>query len=408
MASRKIHRIHDNSVERESRFQESELVHSPPGSNRKTRRPFDRTASVACVSYLAVLLVFVLLLFIVAVCIRFSGIHNDVPYTVTLGDTNLVGMDGFWCEEIAVWSDTTTADQPSPPRFNMSVYLLSRQPTLTARNQFTINGKFTVDQTVAKFAAAYGWYRYNYEESDIKDPKPDFVAWRFHLYPGSLFQLEDACVLSSETGGEATFLLIEGDELFERWLVSGEPDNSLHSMTIPSCSEGSGEFPDYRHTNNNDEDYYFVFHSKDSINPPEIQVVMHFNRFEYSVQNLNGHKNCTVTNTNTPLCVLHPQFYDFYALLAAQSDQDLTKNVTYGTTENFLFVCNPREISYAIIFFIPVLVLALLGGALLCFCLNHRRRRLGSYTILETPQAQRRSPLYSDVPPPYTSTPAIM
>ena len=390
MASRKILRLHSDSAEgRESRFQESDLIHSTSQRTRR-RTSFDRTVSVACVFYLGLLVVFVALLFIVAMGVRFSGIHNQVTYPVTLGDTQLVSFDNFWCESITVSSNSV-----GPP-LRLSIYLLYQQPSLTAYNYFTITERFSIDQTASRYANLYGWNDYRYaSEGD------NFVSWQFHFYPGSVFTL-DACVQS----GDAKFVLIQGPDNFQKWAQSREEVFTLQ-LDLPPCSSGMG-FSSIDHVLiNKSDEYFFVFISLGE-SPPQLDLIMTFNRTEYSVKEFRGLPNCTITSNQDEECWLFNPMYAYYsALLVANSSKDLTKNLTYGTFVDFQWSCNPRGVSYAIVFFVPFFVFAIAGCVIVCFYLN-KKRRVASYEMIETSRATTGAPGYSHLPPPPPYTPSGM
>ena len=391
MAARKFRKsrfFSGSSEARESRFQESELIHSPPASNIKKPTHFDRTASAGCVGYLALLLVFVVLILLVAMGIRFSGLHSWIPYTVTLGDTTLVPSSSFWCEQMVV----TGSNRKGNPPLSLSLYLIAEQPPLTKPNRFKVEGTFTIDQTMSKYAQLLGWYDYNYDFSDIHPVTPNFVSWKFYLYSNSQFTLEDACI---ESGGDAEFILIQGDEDFKAWLAYElQPQLVVH---ISSCAViGSGASLGFEYTSPEEGNYYFIFHSKDTT-PPQINTAMMFDRYEYSVEGLQVLENCTITtNQLHDPCTLSPGDFYFYVLLVAHSEKDPTKNITYGTMGDFDMMCLPRGSTYAVIFFVPVITMSIIGAAILCICL--RRRKSRNYNIIgSTP---RREPSYVHLPPP--------
>ena len=384
--SRKSRFFSGSSEARESRFQESELIHSPPASNVKKSSHFDRTASVGCVGYLAVLLVFVVFILFVAMGIRFSGLHSWIPYTMTLGDTTLVPSSSLWCEQMIV----TGSNRAGNPPLTLSLYLTNEEPQITKQAPFKIVETFAIDHTMPLYAQSLGWNNYNYDFSDI-DTTPNFVSWKFHLYQNSEFTLEDACI---ESGGNAEFLLIPGDEDFKAWLANElKPQIVVH---ISSCAViGSGASLRFEYISPQEDNYYFIFHPKD-LTPPQISTVMVFERWEYSTAGLEGAANCTITtNQLHDPCNINPVDFYFYVLLVAQRDP--SHNITYGTMADFDMMCFARGSTYAIIFFAPVISLAIIGAAILCLCLRRKRRHNNYSIIANTP---RREPSYVHLPPP--------
>lgn len=391
MASRKIRLQTDSTTEtRESRFQESGLIHSTSPRRRRKGVSFDRTVSIACVFYMVLLLAFVVVLFIVSISIRFSGIHNEVAYSVTLGDTQLIPFNNFWCEGITVASSGTNVG----PHLKLSLYLLPQQPSLTARNYFVIKGSFLIDQTVSQNAERYGWYA---------TEGSDYVSWQFHLYPGSTFAL-DACL---QSGGAAEFLLLQGVDNFRKW-VSTDEEEVIQRLRLPFCSSGSEIYPrNLVFTSENDDEYFFVFVSLDET-PPHVDVTMIFNRTEYSVKEFKGLPNCTITSNQAQSCILpNPTYAYNYALLVASDDSDSSENLAYGTIVDFQWLCTARGASYAIIFFIPFLILAVAGCGVLCFYLA-KKRRVHNYEVLHSNDRTTGAPAYSQLPPPPPYTPSVL
>ena len=149
-----------------------------------------------------VICVVTVLVFIIGLVVGLVN-GNKVPPAVfmhTPGDTRVVSYSSFFCAGITLTDKSV--------RTGASLYLITKVPSLTNQNNFTINSSLNIAENKYRF-------------------------WNYYLHPNSSFTTV-VCVVANS----GTFYLIQGRQQFVSWIDEPDAYNAIESFRIESlCSE---------------------------------------------------------------------------------------------------------------------------------------------------------------------------
>ena len=335
-----------------SEFHESDY-HTP-----RKRKVLDRNFS-AFVCLVISLIVVILVLIITTIALRLNGNHDTIGFYVTLGDTQLISIDSYFCD--GVKAETSSGQT--------AMFLLEEEPPLDGSVDTTILANFRID-IFKEYIDDYGWYDYDYYYGE---EIINYVTWSFQLYRGSTVSLR-ACI---DNNAAASFLFIQGKENYKSFKY-----NSIgqEEWAIPSCREPLLE--DFTISEN--DRYYFIFQAEAN-QEPMVNLMLQLNRTEYSLMNLAiTPPNCTATTNESCNLMIPLAKYNYVLLKTAD-----VNSINYGTTIQLNWYCLPRQWIYIVIFFIPIIFCTMLFTTMYClFCLFNRRK-LASYEVLYSTQASK-------------------
>jgi hypothetical protein len=357
MASKKL--IVTSVTSRDVEFRESNLYHTPRRDGK--RKPPLVSTPLCCLLASVTLIGFILV--ITAVAVRYSGAHHMYRWLVTIGDTELIPVDSYFCQQVCLTiDDRQTGNTDGSAAAAAKMILLDRPPPLDGTSSVTIKADFHINE-FKEYIDDYGWYDYNYEIN--------YVTWSFQLYKGSMVAVE-ACIDSESELQQVLFAFIKGKADYDNF----KRDQSFsESKIIPSC-DGNNSLKFDRNINENGR-YYMIFQTDDEADNTQsfVNATLKLNRKEYSIDDVINAPNCTTRN-NAESCTLPIPFTDYpYVLLQTF---DTTNSVQAGTTMSLEWECDPRIWVYVVLlFFLPFLSLCVLLTAMFC-CYNHLTRNSNS------------------------------
>ena len=327
----------------------------------------------ACTGIVACIFLFVM------VVVIFVPIHvtmrnrYSVPVFYSPGDTRLASYNTLFCAGITLRdnSNMTTA----------SLFLIEDTPPLVDRNNFTVNSTVTLTPNE---------YRY----------------WNYYLYPNSNFSAK-VCLLHSSRGAN-TLYLIRGKGNFEGWRRSPSTEQAVTFTDIsnaPPCFTSTQQFS-YRA--DVEDEYYFVYYSSPS-NRGDLQLnlIMSFERFQYSTTDLDSEANCTVPSVGE--CTIPVPYGSNYRALIAT---DIPENVDWEENVDVSWSCANREWAYTVVILVPLTVV--IGVCTLCAVVCFRPRK--KHPLVKRTYANKTPPttyhyvyggdeeLTELPPPPYTAS----
>ena len=277
-----------------------------------------------------VICVVTVLLCIIGILVGLVSSGNKVPPAVFMhapGDTRVVPYSSFFCADITLTDKSV--------RTGASLYLITKVPSLTNQNNFTINSSLNIAENKYRF-------------------------WNYYLHPNSSFTTV-VCVVANS----GTFYLIQGRQQFVSWIDEPDVYNAIESFRIESlCSET--KYDHYTYLATLADEYYFVFYSNGSATL-QLNVEISINQSQYSQLNLQSPANCSVPPVGE--CTLTvPYGSDYQALIAA----DIPKDVDWEESVHIDWHCVNRGWAYAVVISVPIIgVLGCIVGSFLgifCYC----------------------------------------
>lgn len=327
-------------------FHESDY-HTP----RRKRAILSRNSSaLACL--IGAIFVVTLILLITTVAVRFESNNNEITFKVTLGDSQLISINSYFCEDVEMI--TVTEDAP------VTMYLLKEQPPLDSVSNVIIPANFTINN-FKEYIEEYGWYDY---EDYTYTININYVTWSFQLYNGSNVTLK-AC---TDDGNDASFIFIQSKNNYYNFMEYEALNGKRYE--INSCPQD--QLLLHEQITENDR-YYFIFQATTNKNPV-VNLTLSLNRTEYTV-NDNG-INCT-----SPTCTL-PVPLGEYKYVLLQTQDTLSTSLQYGSRIQFIWNCIPRQWIYIVIFFIPLIFCCTLFISMYFIFLFLNKRKLASYEAL--------------------------
>ena len=268
----------------------------------------------------------------------------------TSGDARLNSLDTFFCEGAKVSSNDYAESAP------ISVYLLSKEPPLTDRNDFTINNIVNIEENA---------YEY----------------WHFYLHPGSNITLK-ACTTNSPS---YYFYIIEGSSNFNRWKNNPSSRYAKTSLYVSNdCSQGN-QTQSYNVTNTGH--YYLSYYT--SFSEAKGRQSLYIERYEYSTDNISSRQSCQVSASHSS-CSVNTYMSSQYNKVLIKVPFDPVSDFDSPYTINYK--CLPRPSAYAIVTVIPVVVIVSCCIVLLIGIICFLRSKRKNYETLA-------SPVKADAPP---------
>lgn len=340
------------SESKEHTFRESDY-HTP--RNGKRKRAILERNSTACLCMIFSIVAVIIIMLSVALGLRFTGTRDVLSYTVTLGDTQLITFNSFFCQGVYLESNMRSAD----------MYVTGKYPPLSGRSDIFLSASFQITD-YTEYVDYYGWYDFGeiYYNKEI-----DYVTWNFRLYKGSVIELT-AC-LTSQGNGDAKFFLVKGRRKYSLWKDNPNKYSEGH-YTINPCF---GLIDKFMYEVNDSDEFYFVFYASEG--QPKVNISLYLNRTEYSVDDANP--SCTAEH-NKPCCIDIPLHQYQYAVIITNNTS--TDDIKYGDEINLIWKCISRDWIYVIMFFIPVLFLGTLFIAMYFVFRKFNNRKLNSYEVL--------------------------
>lgn len=375
-------------------FRESDYYAVGLSEERYKRKELNTTA---CCCLLCCMFTVIITLLIVTLSIRYTGPQASLYYNVSLGSSQLIKFEDFFCDRV-----TMTANSETTELNGVSMYLLNEEPPLDRMITLTISGDFQVKNYDEDL---YGWYDYGY----IYDYVVNYVTWQFYLYQGSVIQLQ-ACVES----GEGTLIIIQGNNNYRFWRYDPYDTND-YSVQLEACATtGSGggiDFSAIEYSISVEDEYFIAFFATSgdpSINLQYLTV----QRVEYSVAGYTNLPNCSISQSQTPSCSLDISLNSYkYALIETLPES--TTSLSMIIIANLMWECNARNWSYVLMFFVPSLMFTVLFGACYCvfYCWNKKNKTRYQVMRESDESATNRPPAAvlqydrreSEAPPPYSA-----
>ena len=331
------------------------------GSNRFVLVTWARERAPSRGSMVGVVICIALLFLIMAVIsVRYNGNNYKWDESYAPGETRIGCESSVFCSSVTLENPSLT----SPA----SVYLLRKQPKLTARYNFTITKSLVLGP---------GYYQY----------------WNFYLYPGSNYTFS-SCLTSGS--GAVSYYVIKGVANFQNWYRTDGYTDALDSTSYSGSSNKT-----LSRSFTAEDEYYFVLYNPYKANA-QVQLSLAFNRTEYSPQSGCVVSSCTASPSSKCTMAI-PYSTDYTVLIEAGAPGD----GDWGTNVELDTACGPRVWVYAMIVILLTLAVAALVGCIVltCCCIKRRNSR---YTHLPTVVMQDVVSMTtfedseSANPPPYT------
>lgn len=339
-----------------------------------------RRHACACVCLWCSILFLTILLVCVTVGIRYTGSHSVLEYSSSVGDTHLFGYSPYLC----TGSQVSVASDGSYPVATM--YFLDEEPPLSTSNFVGFAGIFS-------FNVADDYDLYDYEPGSTV-----YAAWQYHLNPGSVIKAA-SCVLS---GGAANFFIVQGTSNYNKWTHSLNQHYAYAVIGIQACFSGSNLIYSF---SIEDEGYYYVVYSAQTSAIPTITLGLSINRTEYSTEDVSGMPNCTIPTSGNYSCSAQSLSSSKYVLLEAAIQTSLS--VTTLQYFTYQWACDSHDGAYVLIFFLPLIILALLFCGcfgVYCVCDYLCRPKYGELRE-DHPDIHAKHVSEKPPPPPYSAGP---
>lgn len=227
-------------------------------------------------------------------------------------------ISGMYCDKLTV---KKYLDNSPASYWNTSLYLLHQMPNLSTVYDFTLSENITL-------------------------PASGFYKLSFYLHQGSSYTIK-TCKLNSRESNDVQVCVVRGDNNLNDWIKT-RFCKQLHS--IKSCNSSSWVNFTYSEVINVTDTYYFVYSTQNEIEA-SLLVDMAFINLEYSVEQNNVYRQCTISGETQSCAIDIPTNFIGTAVLvtSAQTDQpDVWKNSLPVSWE-----CDPSFGSFEIHMFLP-------------------------------------------------------
>ena len=260
----------------------------------------------------------------------------------TSGDTRLNSLDTFFCKGAQVSSQDYIENVP------MHIYLLSKEPPLTDRNNFTVNN-----------AAHISKYDYKY--------------WHFYLHPNSNITVS-ACMSS---GRPYSFYIIEGSSNFNKW--KDDPSSTYARADLYVSKVCSSQNQTLSFKVGRSDHYYLSYYALYNVT---VRQSLYVERYEYSTDAIFPSRSCEVSVLHSS-CSVNTDMLSRYNRVLLKIPFNANSNFDSPYTVNYK--CLSRPVAYVIVTVVPFVAVVscclVLLVAILCFKRSQRR----SYELLVEP-----------------------
>ena len=237
--------------------------------------------------------------------------HTSVTFNVS----------GLYCDQLTI---KKYVDNSPAPQWDTSLYLLLQMPNLSTVCNFTISDNVTLSAN-------------------------QFYNLSFYLHEGSSYTIK-ACKMNGTKSNDMQVCIIKGDKNLNNWIKTGSCD---YSHFIKLCNSSSQVSVTFSETIKETNTYYFVYSTQNDTDV-RVHVDMAFISLEYSVEQSNVYRECTLSAEDQSCTIDIPRHFAGAAVLATSAATD--KPDVWKNTLPVSWECDPSMSSFEIYMYLPLAV----------------------------------------------------